>query len=203
MWGNGKFTSWLLFNLPPNYSAFGNNALNTAQPGFPNKEYRCDNQDPPLVWIDSLRSTHKYPAKDYFPTSEFKHVTIISTMLPYSLNYRNCLIDDIRSNLPNIHTNMNIPHIHFCIDKQKSIDNIGSYIVVNPSGLNWADIAFLAPTLCANNLLGIGVDSEENFFLALPNLDAYDKFAHILQFLQIDHTLDIHLKPLSNENSSE
>ena len=35
-------------NLPPDYSAFGKNALNIAQPGFPNKGYSCDNQDPPL-----------------------------------------------------------------------------------------------------------------------------------------------------------
>jgi hypothetical protein len=98
---------------------------------------------------------------------------------------------------------MNIPHIHFCIDIQRSIENPGSYIVVNPSGDNWADIAFLAPTLCANNLLEIGVDSEENCFLTLPDLDAYDKFCRILQFLQIDHTLDIHLKPVSTENSTE
>ena len=56
---------------------------------------------------------------------------------------------------------MNIPHINFCIDIQKSTKNIGSYIVVNPSGENCVDIAFLAPTLCANNLLEIGVDFEE------------------------------------------
>jgi hypothetical protein len=190
-------------NLPPDYSAFGNNALNTTQPGFPNKGYRCDNQDPPLQWIDSLRSTYNHPAKDCFPTSEPRHITIISSMLPYSSSYRNYLIDDIRSNLPNIHINNNIPHIHFCIDIQRSIENPGSYIVVNPSGDNWADIAFLAPTLCANNLLEIGVDSEENCFLTLPDLDAYDKFARILQFLQIDHTLDIHLKPQSTEHSTE
>jgi hypothetical protein len=37
-------------NLPPNYSAFGNNALNkTHQLGFTNKGHRCDNQDPPLI----------------------------------------------------------------------------------------------------------------------------------------------------------
>jgi hypothetical protein len=190
-------------NLPPDYSAFGNNALNTAQPGFPNKGYRCDNQDPPLIWIDSLRSTYNHPAKDCFPTSESRHITIISSMLPYSSSYRNYLIDDIRSNLPNIHINMNIPHIHFCIDIQRSTENTGSYIVVNPSGENWPDIAFLAPTLCANNLLEIGVDSEENCFLTLPDEDAYNKFCRILQFLQIDHTLDNHLKPVSDENLSE
>ena len=98
---------------------------------------------------------------------------------------------------------MNIPHIHFCIDIQRSIENTCSYIVVNPSGDNWADIAFLAPTLCANNLLEIGVDSEENCFLTLPDEDAYNKFSRILQFLQIDKTLDNHLKPVSDENSSE
>jgi hypothetical protein len=83
-------------------------------------------------------------------------------MLPYSLNYRNYIIDYIRSNLPHIHININIPHIHFCIDIQKSTNNIGAYIVVIPSGENWADIAFLAPTLCVNNISEIGVDSEEN-----------------------------------------
>ncbi len=98
---------------------------------------------------------------------------------------------------------MNIPHIDFCIYIQKSTENIGSYIVVNPSGKNWPDIAFLAPTLCANNLLGIGVDSGENCFLTLPDVDAYNSFSRILQVLQIDHTLNIHLEPLSNENSSE
>jgi hypothetical protein len=48
---------------------------------------------------------------------------------------------------------MNIPHIHFSIDIQKSTDNVGSYIVVNPSVDNWANVAYLAPTLCENNLL--------------------------------------------------
>ena len=143
-------------HLPPDYPTFGNNALNTTQPSFVNKGYRCNNQDPPLIWIDSLRSTYNHPAnKDCFPTSESKHVTIISRMLPYSLSNRNHLIDDIRSNLPNIHIDINIPHIHFCINIQKSTNNIGSYIVVNPSGENWVDIVFLAPTFCANNLLEI------------------------------------------------
>jgi len=98
---------------------------------------------------------------------------------------------------------MNIPRTLFCIDILKSTDNIGSYIVVNPSGENLADIDFLAPTLCANNLLEIGVDSEENCILTLLDVDAYDKFARIIQFLQIDHTLYIYLKPPSNENSTE
>jgi hypothetical protein len=190
-------------NLPPDYSTFGNNELNTAQPSFLNKGYRCDNQDTPLIWIDSLRSTYNHPAKDCFPTSESKHVTIISSMLPYSSSYRKYLIDDIRSNLPNIHINMNIPHIHFVFHIQKSIDNVGSYIAVSPRGQNWVDIAFLAPTLCVNNLLEIGVDYEENCFLTLPDVDAYDRFARILQFLQIGHTLDIHLKPPSNEDLTE
>jgi hypothetical protein len=171
--------------------------LNTTQPGFPNKGYRCDNKDPPLIWIDSLRSTYNHLAKDFFPTSESKHVTIISSMSPYALSHRNYPIDDIRSNLPNIHIKMNSPHINFCIDIQKSTDNTSLYIVVNPSGENWADIAFLSPTLCANYLLEIGVDSEEKCILTLPNVDAYEKFARILQFLQIDHTLDIHRKPPS------
>jgi hypothetical protein len=97
---------------------------------------------------------------------------------------------------------MNNPHINFCFDIQKSIDNIGSYIVFNPSGKTWVDIAFLALTLCANNLLGIGVNSKENCFLTLPDIDVYDKFARILQFFQLDQTLDIHLKPPSKENST-
>jgi hypothetical protein len=129
-----------------------------------------------------LRSTYNHLAKKCFPTSESKHVTIISNMLPYSSSYRNYIIDDIRSNLPNIHININIPHIHFCFDIQKPPDNIGSYIVVNPSRQKWADIAFLTPTRCANNCLEIGVDSEENCFLTLPYVDAYDKFARILRF---------------------
>ncbi len=115
-------------------------------------------------------------------------------MLPYSSRYRKYLIEDIRSNLPNIHININIPQIDFCFDIQKSTDNIGSYIVVNPSGQNWIDIAFLASTLCANNWLEIAADSEENCFLTLLDIDAYEKFALILQILQIYHTLDIHLK---------
>ncbi len=65
------------------------------------------------------------------------------------------------------------------------------------------DIAFLAPTLCANNLSEIGFDHEENCFLTLQDVDVYDKFVRILQFLQIDHTLDIHLKQSSRENSTE
>ena len=77
---------------------------------------------------------------------------------------------------------MNIPHIHFCIDIQKSTDNISSFTVVNPSKENWADIVFLAPTLRADNLLEIEVDYEENCFLTLPNEDAYDTFARIPQF---------------------
>jgi hypothetical protein len=79
---------------------------------------------------------------------------------------------------------MNIPKIHFCIDIKKSTNNIGSYIVVNPSGENWGDIAFLAPTLCANNLLEIDVDSEEKCFFTVPDVDAYDKFARILHFFE-------------------
>ena len=123
--------------------------------------------------------------------------------MPYSSSYRNYLIDDIRSNLRNIHINTNIPHIYLLFDIQKSTDNIGWYIVVSPSGQNSVDIAFLAPTLCASNLLEIEVDSEENCFLTLPDVGAYDTFARILCFLQIDHTLDIHMKPPSNENLTE
>ena len=87
-------------NLPPDYLAFGNNALNISQPHFPSKGYGCDNQDPPLIWIDSLQSTYNHLAKDCFPTNESKHVTIISSIFPCSSKYRNYLIEDIRSNLP-------------------------------------------------------------------------------------------------------
>ena len=124
-------------------------------------------------------------------------------MLSYSSSYRHHLITNIRSNIPNGNININIPHIDFCYHVQISTDNIGSYVVVIPSGKNWADIAFLAPTLHANNLLEIGFDYEENCFLILPNIETYDKFVRILNFLTIDHTLDIHLKPLSTSNSKD
>ena len=65
-----------------------------------------------------------------------------------------------------------------CFDVQNSTNNI-------PSGQNWADIAFLAPTLSANNLLEIGVDSKENCFLTLPDIYAYDKFARMLKLITI------------------
>jgi len=84
----------------------------------------------------ALRSTYNHLAKDCFPTNESKHVTIMSSMLPYSSSYRSYIIDDIRSNLPNIHININIPQIHFCFDIQESTYNIGLYIVVKPSGQN-------------------------------------------------------------------
>jgi hypothetical protein len=86
-------------NLPPDFSTFGNNALNTTQSSFANKEYRCDNEEPPLIWIDLLRSTYNHHAKDCFPISESKHATIINTMLPNSSSYREYLIKDIRSNI--------------------------------------------------------------------------------------------------------
>ena len=70
-------------NLPYNFSAFGNNALNNAQSSFRSKGYICDNQDPPLIWMVSLRSTFNHPAKYCFPNSEARQVTIISSMLPY------------------------------------------------------------------------------------------------------------------------
>jgi hypothetical protein len=152
-------------NIAPVFSAYDNTALNTSQPGFSNKRYRCDNEDPPLIWIGSSRSTYNHHANDCFPISESKHVTIINNVMPHSSSYREYLIKDIPSNIPNIHINVNIPHIDFCFHVQRSTDTIGSYIVVNPSGQNWADIAFIAPTLYANNLLGIGDDSEENCFL--------------------------------------
>ncbi len=92
-------------------------------------------------------------------------------------------------------------HIDWWFHVHKSIDIIGSYIVVNPSGQNLADIAFIAPALHANNLLKIGVESEVKCFFILPNMEAYVKSIHILNFLEIDHTLAVHLGPLSRENS--
>jgi hypothetical protein len=157
-------------NLPPDFSAFGDNALNATQSGLPNKGYGCDNEDPPLIRIDLLLSAYDHPAKDCFPISESKHVTNINNMLPYSSSYRYYLIKSVRSNIPNIHINVNIPHIDFCFHVQRSTHTIGSYVVVNPSGKKWADIAFIAPTLHANNLLEIDTDSEENCFLILPNI---------------------------------
>ena len=155
-------------NLSPDFSAFGNNTMITTQPVFLNKGYRCDNKDPPLIWIDSLRSSYNHLAKDCFPISESKHATILNNIVPSSSSYREYLIKDIRSNIPNININVNIPRIDFRFHFQNSKYYIGSYIVVNPSGPNWANIAFIAPTLHANNLLEIGVDSEENCILILP-----------------------------------
>jgi len=54
---------------------------------------------------------------------------------------------------------------------------------MNPRGEIWADMAFLAPTLCANNLEEIGVDSEENCLLILPNVEAHDTFVRIITYL--------------------
>ena len=70
MWRNGQFTRRLFFESSPDFSAFGNNTLNIALADFPNKGSRCDHEDPPLVYIDSLRSTYNHPAKDPFPISE-------------------------------------------------------------------------------------------------------------------------------------
>jgi len=110
--------------------------------------------------------------KIVFPISESKHVTIISSMLPYCLSHREYLIKDIRSNISNIHINVNIPHIDICFHVQRSTYTICSYFVVNPSGQNWADKACIAPTLHANNLFEIGVDSEENCLLILLDKEA-------------------------------
>jgi hypothetical protein len=68
---------------------------------------------------------------------------------------------------------------------------------------NQADLAFLAPTLHANNLLEIGVDSEYNSFLILPNGEADAKFARIMYYLKTNHILDIHLRTISEENSNQ
>ena len=148
------------------FSTFGNSALNTARPGFPNKGYKCDNEDPPLIWIDTLRSTYNHPSKYCFLIGESKHVTIINNMLPYSSSYREHLIRDIRLSIPNIYINVNIPHIHFCLHVQRSKDVIGSYIVVNTSEQNWTDIALIASKIHANNLLQVGVDSKKIAFLS-------------------------------------
>jgi hypothetical protein len=65
------------------------------------------------------------------------------------------------------------------------------------------DVAFIAPTLHANNLLEIDFDSEESCFIILPNIEAYDKFVCTINFLETNHTLDIHLRPISHENSPD
>jgi hypothetical protein len=83
-------------------------------------------------------------------------------------SYKEYLIKDNLSNIPNIHINIYVPNIDFTFHIKRSTNSIGSYIVMNPaSGKNGADLAFLAPTLRANNLLEIGVDFEE-FFCHLP-----------------------------------
>jgi hypothetical protein len=64
-------------NLPSDFSTFGDNALNTTQPRFSNKGYRCK---PSLIWMDFSRSTFNHPSKHRFPNSEARHVTIISSM---------------------------------------------------------------------------------------------------------------------------
>ncbi len=74
---------------------------------------------------------------------------------------------------------------------------------MNPSGENWAELAFLAPTLYVNDLLEIGTDAESNCFLTFSNKEAYIKFIRILNFLGIDHTLNAHLMLISNDNSTE
>jgi hypothetical protein len=73
-------------------------------------------------------------------------------MLPYYSSNKDYLIKDIRSTTTNIHITINIPNVDFAFHVQRSTNSIGSYIVMNPSGENWADIAFLAPTLHANKL---------------------------------------------------
>ena len=78
-------------NLPPDFSAFGNNALNTSQPGFPNKGYRCDNEHQPLIWIDSLCLTYNHHAKESFFINESKHIAIMNRMLSYPLSCREYL----------------------------------------------------------------------------------------------------------------
>lgn len=188
-------------NLPSDFRAFGNGILNNTQPGFPNNGLNCDNLDPPLIWADTLRSTYNHPAKNCFPVSERKHVTIISSMLPYSPTYREYLINDIRKNIPGIHIDNQIAYRPFCVHIQDSTEITNGYIVTNPSGNNWADIAFLTPTLMANDLLEIGVDNESNCFLVLPDKEAYDKFVRILTYLRIDYALNAHLN--SQENSTQ
>ena len=55
--------------------------------------------------------------------------------------------------------------------------------------------------LHSNNLLKIGLDIEEDCCLILPDIEAYNKFVWLLDFLQIDHTLEVYLKKESHENS--
>ena len=103
--------------------------------------------------MDSFRSTFNHLAKHYFPNSEARHVTIISSILPYSSSCRDYLIKDIRSNIPNIHTNINVPDIDFTFHVHRSKHPIGSYNWHEPKRNNWTDMAFLAPTLHTDNLL--------------------------------------------------
>ena len=190
-------------DLPKSFSAFGNAALNNAQPGFPNRGFGCDKLDPPLRWVDTLRSTYNHPAKHCFPESERMKVTIISSMLPYSSTYRSYLMNDIRKNQPHIHIDDNIETKAFCIDVQQPPDLAETYIVMNPSGENWAELAFLAPTLYVNDLLEIGTDAESNCFLTFSSKEVYIKFIRILAYLGIDNTLNAHLLVISNDNSIE
>jgi hypothetical protein len=79
--------------------------------------------------MDSLRSTFNYQGKHCFLNSKAIHVTTFRRILPYSSSYKEHLIIDIRSNIPNVHTNINIPNIDFAIHAQISTNSIGSYIV--------------------------------------------------------------------------
>ncbi len=129
-----------------------------------------------------MRSTYNHPAKHCFLVSEAKHVIIIGSMLPYSSSYMEFWINGIRTNIPNIHNNIHVPDVGFAFHVQRSTDTPGSYIVVSPGGETWADMAFLAPNLHANNLLEIGVVFEENCFLILQYVLAYDKFVIIKSY---------------------
>jgi len=70
---------------------------------------------------------------------------------------------------------------------------------LNPSGENWADLAYLATIYHANNLLEIGVDFEETCFFILPNVESHDTFVRIINYLKIYQSLDIHLSSISGK----
>ena len=132
--------------------------------------------------MDYLRSTCNHHSKYCFPNSEIRHATIMCSMLPYYSSNKEYLINDIRSNTPNIHININIPNIDFAFNVQRSTNFIGSYIVMNPIEENWTDMTILAPTI-------------------LPNVEAYGKFVRIMNHLKVDYSLDMHLMPINGKNS--
>ncbi len=63
-----------------------------------------------------------------------------------------------------------------------------TYIVTNPSGENWVELALLASTLYVNDLLEIGTDAESHCFLTFSGKEVYIKFIRIMALLGIDYT---------------